>query len=325
MKKIDIDFIKEYALENNCVLISTVYVKNTEPLIFKHLGCNRLFEKNLKEFKRYTSKCVHCNIDSRKNSIKPSSFKNIDEIQNKFNIISNGEFTAVDLSRDYINFKSKIELIHHSCGSRIFMTWNDFQQGHKCTKCKGISKRLSKAEIKSRVNNIKDIKYIDSEFKNNYHLVTTKHLACGKISEYRLNSILYAKNICKYCRSSRGERLVAQILEENNIDYDIEVKFSNCKNKLPLPFDFMIKYDNDAILIEFDGIQHFQVSFKDDLVFKRYQINDKIKNNFVIQENALLIRIKYTTAENTIRDFFRNLNMNVQRLVNDNVNIYYLT
>ena len=70
-------------------------------------------------------------------------------------------------------------------------------------------------------------------------------------------------------------------------------KFNNCRNKLPLPFDFYLP--NYNICIEFDGIQHFKSNFYwgGDKQFLKTSENDKIKNNFCKRNNIKLERISY--------------------------------
>ena len=53
---------------------------------------------------------------------------------------------------------------------------------------------------------------------------------------------------------SKGNVKIAEILDENGIEYEIEKKFATCVDKRYLPFDF---YVDNKYLIEYDGEQHF--------------------------------------------------------------------
>jgi len=75
-------------------------------------------------------------------------------------------------------------------------------------------------------------------------------------------------------------------LLDNNIPFEIEKKFSSCKDIKELPFDFYVK---SSYLIEFDGIQHYK---KDSLFDYEYtHKHDLIKNKWCKDNNIPLIRI----------------------------------
>lgn len=63
--------------------------------------------------------------------------------------------------------------------------------------------------------------------------------------------------VCKKCNPiSKGERLIAEYLIENNIDFIREYWFKDLKDIRPLRYDFYLPKKN--ILIEFDGEQRFR-------------------------------------------------------------------
>ena len=62
------------------------------------------------------------------------------------------------------------------------------------------------------------------------------------------------------------------------------------------------------ILIEYDGEQHFKPIFTWDNEdsFKQRQLHDKMKNDYAIQHNFILIRIPYTHYNNLcLRDLLK--------------------
>jgi len=83
-----------------------------------------------------------------------------------------------------------------------------------------------------------------------------------------------------------------------------EFKFSNCRNKLPLSFDFAVFEDLEKtklkLLIEFDGQQHFKNTGweKGNNKLERTQKNDGIKNEYCKFNNIKLIRISYLNYNN---------------------------
>lgn len=103
------------------------------------------------------------------------------------------------------------------------------------------------------------------------------------------------------CLSSYGELRIAQILRENNIDFEKEKKFDTCIFKEPCRFDF---YVNDKYLIECDGIQHFKLTgWRSPEEFELDQQRDQYKNEWCIEHNIPLIRIPYNQIDNlTMKD-----------------------
>ena len=101
------------------------------------------------------------------------------------------------------------------------------------------------------------------------------------------------------CLKSKGEWKIANILTENNIDFQKEYIAHECL--LPsneyARFDF---YVENKYFIEFDGIQHFQSGSGWNTLEKlqRNQENDKIKNEWCKKNNIPLIRIKYDKYDN---------------------------
>ena len=95
---------------------------------------------------------------------------------------------------------------------------------------------------------------------------------------------------------SHGEQIIKELLDKNNIEYEREKTFDDCKfetNRLAR-FDFWIKQQN--YLIEFDGRQHFVE--ENNKIFtsslEETQKRDTLKNLWCIKNNIPLIRIPYT-------------------------------
>lgn len=106
---------------------------------------------------------------------------------------------------------------------------------------------------------------------------------------------------CPKCKSSKGEVKINNILEKNNIKFEYNYKFGDCKNKNKLPFDF---YIDNKIIIEYDGEVHFNPirytknKNKTDDALKYRQNNDKIKNQYCVINKIPLIRIPYWEFSN---------------------------
>lgn len=99
---------------------------------------------------------------------------------------------------------------------------------------------------------------------------------------------------CYYCNSSVLEKFTEKWLIKNNIKYEREKTFEECKDKLVLPFDFYLKEKN--VLIECQGKQHYiwqkglQPTYHHFLLQKHH---DWLKRKFCIDNNIKLIYINY--------------------------------
>lgn len=98
---------------------------------------------------------------------------------------------------------------------------------------------------------------------------------------------------CPKCKASHGENKIRILLKKNNILFEEQKRFKDCKNKLPLPFDFYIPSLNTVI--EFQGEQHYTpMKYSNSKEkFIKTKINDKIKKEFCISNNINFIEIKY--------------------------------
>ena len=95
---------------------------------------------------------------------------------------------------------------------------------------------------------------------------------------------------CPTCRRSKGEVAISVVLSTYNFEYVEQYKFQDCRNLLPLPFDFYLPDFN--ICIEYDGKQHFEESkswfYKQDVIK-----TDEIKTYYCHDNNIPLLRISY--------------------------------
>lgn len=113
---------------------------------------------------------------------------------------------------------------------------------------------------------------------------------------------------CPFCGKSKGEMAIESYLKKNQINFDYQKRFFDCRDKKPLPFDFFIEHSK--ILIEFQGIQHFEpVDFggESKYEFKRITKRDKIKKNWCKKNEYKLIAIPYWNIDNIDEILERNL------------------
>ena len=186
------------------------------------------------------------------------------------------------------------------CGNEVIHASNYLQSGDaiSCGKC---TQSFIKRQIANR-DNISGQKYgMLTAIKPLYVKKSSWYwlCKCDCGNEYITSARLL--KISKYpscgCNSmSFGVRKITELLQQNNCSFIKEFKFDDCRNKLPLPFDF---YVDDNFLIEYDGIQHFKPTFSQSS-FELTQHNDKIKDEYCKIHNIPLIRIPYWHEDDII-------------------------
>ena len=129
---------------------------------------------------------------------------------------------------------------------------------------------------------------------------------CGNICYVISTFLTQGRTQSCGCLQSSGELKIANLLTENNIYYEQQKTFDDCRNPntgYPLRFDFYLP--NHNILIEYDGIQHSQStggwSSSDALLNTKFR--DAIKTKWCKEKGLKLIRISYKQYNNlTIQD-----------------------
>lgn len=109
---------------------------------------------------------------------------------------------------------------------------------------------------------------------------------------------------CPKCKSSYGEKLIEEYLQNNSIPYIAEYKDHECIYKYRLSFDFAVFRDTDysqlEALLEFDGKQHYSPIdfFGGESAYKEAVKRDATKNEYCLNNNIPLIRIPYYEIDN---------------------------
>lgn len=105
---------------------------------------------------------------------------------------------------------------------------------------------------------------------------------------------------------SHGENVIKKLLQNNDISFQQEYSFKDCvfpDTGYNARFDF---YVNNEYIIEFDGIQHFEMGqghFDNPLKFQKTQEHDVFKTNYCHLHHIPIIRIPYQALDKlTIQD-----------------------
>jgi hypothetical protein len=112
---------------------------------------------------------------------------------------------------------------------------------------------------------------------------------------------------CPQCKSSKGERKIARILQLLDVEFSQQYTFPDCKYITPLKFDFAIHINGVLTgLIEYNGIQHYEAvkHFGGEENLSITQVRDAIKSLYCSNNNIPLLVIKYDQdIEVSIKEF----------------------
>jgi len=245
-----------------------------------------------KHFKnKYTGGCPDCINEYSK---KKTTEEFIKESEMKYGNIFTYEKTK------YIDARSKVKITCPKHG--------DFEQTpdrhlsnntkYGCNKCgedsTGNIRRRPFEEFLNRSNTTHNNKYDYS--KSVYQNTDTPlTIICPTHGEYKQVPTVHMNGGgCYKCKGSNGEKIITEILIQNNIKFIREYKISGYRYR----YDFYLPDLN--IFIEYDGMQHFKPveifgGVKNFLITRK---NDLIKNKLAKENKIHLIRIKYTEIKN---------------------------
>lgn len=241
--------------------------------------------------------CYYCGIIKR--SIKHRT--NINDIISE---LDKKGFDYVDHYYDRIseNSSSKVRIgcicrKHRDKGKQYLDYGNLKNNKVGCIFCRGYGRTQESLQ--------KEFDEIDSGLEiiefNKYSDIVVKCKKCGK--QWNTKGIYILNGVkCRCNSASKYEKIVKDILSNNNIEYEEQYKFIDCRDKSPLPFDFYLNKKNVAI--EVDGQQHYYpVNFggiSDEEAINNYITtteHDRIKTEYCNKNGILLIRIPFFIFE----------------------------
>lgn len=224
-------------------------------------------------------KCFRCSADK--------FLSNTIEFIKKANNIHDNKYNYSLV--DYKVANKKIKIICPEHGIFEQMPYSHLK-GKGCCKCFAKNKCESNEEFIKKALKIHGDKYDYSSIKYE-NVVNKMTIICKLHGKFEQSASYHLRGIgCPICRESKGEKTIFNILKSKNINFDREKKFIDCRNILPLPFDFYLPTYN--MCIEFDGKQHFiQHKLWENL--EDIQKRDEIKNIYCKKNNITLIRFNY--------------------------------
>lgn len=218
------------------------------------------------------------------------------------------------LSEQYSNNESPL-LFECRCGREFVTTFKRFKALNKrqCDSCTsetlGLRFRKSHQEFEAEVDNLTSGEFeVVGEYSGRNTKVSLRHLVCGNEWEANPSDFISKGSRCPHCKESKGERAISKWLDETGIKYRKQIKLEGCRNKRRLPFDFGIYSDeNLVLLIEYDGVQHFDRRSFGGKNYEALKTNDQIKDAFCRENGISLLRIPYTELKNVEHILYREL------------------
>lgn len=286
---------------------------------FKHQKCGKIFLMQPCSFLR-GQRCPEC----MQKKVALGRRKTPHDFKLEFYKVTGKEYILVS---DYKSSLQKISVLHLKCGCLYKVLPTNFLNGHRCPIC---SKRLKEQKFQLRISKMGDNKYIPLQpYQGTQQKMLMLHKTCGR-KYYVQPGQFFIGCRCPFCRASKGEKAVAKYLEDNEMKFDRQFIINDCKDKLPLPFDFAVFNKDKSIncLIEYQGAQHFINPFeykKEKGPFNTQNIlntqkHDAMKLQYCKDHGIKLIRINHpqTSSKSNSVEFIRRL---VNRTLNRELHV----
>lgn len=233
-----------------------------------------------------------------------------DERGNKYGKMTVKEFAGRN-KRGEILWKCQCE-----CGSfevRSGATLRDSGKNAMCEVCR--KNNMSKIQFKDltgqTINKLYIEKRIGTRSNSGNVIYQCLCLNCGNRINVSSGALKSGQLSCG-CINSKGEYLLNKILNELQIEYKTQYCFPDCRNIIPLRFDFAIFNNNQLkCLIEFQGRQHYQKAtgswYDTNENFQERQNRDNIKREYCKNKNIPLIEISYKELSKLNEDYLLEL------------------
>lgn len=286
-------------LTDGTFVVTGEYKGSREPIEMLHIPCGNTFNPNPSTFINKGSRCPHCSGVARLYT---------HQVAKEISEVTSGEYV---LEGDYTTLTSPIIVRHTICGNQYSTTLGAFRRGGRCRKCRNLKQRKTPEWFISKVSSLVGDEYqVLTPYTKAKTPVKMLHTSCGHAWRVTPDNFLRRDSRCPRCKESKGEELVASILDEMGVHYTRGTKFQDCRYKRPLPFDFYLPEYN--ICVEYDGAQHFRpVNFggvddkKAEELHKLTRLRDGIKTEYCLTKGIPLLRIPHTLPSIQVADMLK--------------------
>ncbi|MDR7001559.1 hypothetical protein [Neobacillus niacini] len=284
--------------------VLSTYTGMNNPIKLKHSSCGHIYENSARVF-REGGRCPKCRY---KSSVPPNKLTHKEFLSR----LTKEQLDSFDVLSEYKGTSEPVTIRCKKCNHIGHpLPANLFRGNGACNNCaikksKTTKRQIFKERFLSEVAKYSEYEVL-SDYKDSHSKVIFKHLECGHEYESAPNYFM-SGNRCPKCASSKGEKRIQTYLEsQTNLIFEKEFTFDDLVYKNKLRFDFAILdgSNNPKLLIEFDGLHHFQniEYFKSNL--ETVKKRDELKNNYCKERNIKLLRIPYYEFDN-IENILRN-------------------
>lgn len=265
------------------------YIGAKKVITLKDAKCGATFTEKWDQF-RTDPRCKICERDY--SSAKAYSQDDVDRI------LSQEGYVRLT---PYSNTYNSVRIRHEKCGWEYDTRMQNFNSGRRCPKCGG-TKPYTQKEVEAIVSEVTNGEFeVAGRYTRSRDKLTIKHNKCGRTFETEFYNFKNKKR-CYFCHRSSGEKVITEMFEKLKINFKPQFTFPDCRNKIPLPFDFAVMDDKNSpmLLVEYDGVQHFKAVdfFGGEVEFLQTKIRDEIKTQYCVDHNIPLLRIPYWEFEN---------------------------
>lgn len=198
---------------------------------------------------------------------------------------------------EYKGCASKVEIYCKKC-EKYFWQVAEYHYKHGCPKCaiinttKTIEKFIEDArKVHKNIYDYTKVIYVNNN--------TNIEIVCNicKKSFFQLPRAHLSGSGCLNHQKSTGENRIQEYLDKNNIK---ETRFPVKISGITFKPDFIFEINGKKIILEYDGIQHFEAVkfFGGENKFNDRYRCDRLKDKFCIENNVNLIRISYKELNN---------------------------
>lgn len=296
MKKIkfQIQFVKEFLLSKNILLLDNEYTNNRTPLNLQCKCCNHIWQNRFNNIRNSNQGCPKCSIQKLSDKLK-LSIENVKIKCLRHNI------TVLD--NEYINAHTKILCKCNICNHEWNPTYSNISQGKGCPSCQKINqsknKRLSQSEVKEFLN-LKNIElldvYIDSKTP-----ILCKCNKCDYV--WKSGGLNYIKTFNATCQNCNNQKLLSERICRYIFEFVFKEKFIKTHIDVNGVGGGKLELDGYCeklnLAFEHNGPQHYKpkiygVKTKENIQ-KKFLIqiqNDQIKKEWCNKNGITLIVIK---------------------------------
>jgi len=241
-------------------------------------------------------RCPKCANALRRCQLKRSN----EEFKNEVDDLYGDEYSVIG---EYKNANTKVLVCHNKCGFEYKIRPSTFLKKRRegqCPVCYSDSNLINTKSFKKKVQRLVGDEYtVLGEYDGARSKISIKHNKCGGKYDVRPYAFLMGRR-CPHCALSKGEGMIAKFSRKQNLDFEPQVTFNECKGDNLLSFDFKYTNGENIVLIEFDGKQHYKPIdyFGGKKQWEKQVLRDRIKDEFVLSHNIPLLRVNYMDRDN---------------------------